>query len=52
MDENDEKYNYIDDTNSIFIDDSFHERKKISKKIGIPVFDINMIDGLIETIYI
>ena len=42
-----EKYRYITN-NSIFIDDSFAERKKIKEKNNIPVFDLNMIESLID----
>lgn len=35
---------YIEE--SIFIDDSFSERKKVSDKLGIPVFDVDAIDCL------
>ncbi|MCD7824794.1 MAG: ATP-grasp domain-containing protein [Clostridiaceae bacterium] len=44
----DEKYRYINDTDSIFIDDSFAERKKIRERIGIPVFDVDMIEALLD----
>ncbi len=43
----DEKFQYVKEMNSIFIDDSYHERKKIFDKLKIPIFDICMIDGLI-----
>lgn len=42
----DEKYRYIDKTDSIFIDDSFLEREKISRNCNIPVFSPEMIDVL------
>ncbi len=44
----DEKYRYITDKNSIFIDDSFAERMKIKEKCGIPVFDLDMIESLLD----
>ena len=44
----DEKYKYIKYKNAIFIDDSFSERKKIKDKLSIPVFDIDMIESLID----
>lgn len=44
----DDKSKYIEDEKSIFIDDSFSERKKISEKIGIPVYDLDMIESLID----
>lgn len=43
----DEKYKYIDDCKSIFIDDSFAERKLVNQILGIPVFAPDMIDSLI-----
>ncbi len=44
----DEKFKYIMERDSIFIDDSFSERKKISKILGIPVFDVDMVESLID----
>lgn len=44
----DEKSNYILNKNAIFIDDSFTERKKIKDRLGIPVFDVDMIESLID----
>ena len=46
--ETDEKWRYIYDPYSIFIDDSFSERKKVKENNNIPVFDISMVDGLID----
>lgn len=43
-----EKYNYIKEEKAIFIDDSFAERKKVKDKLGIPVFDVDMIESLID----
>ena len=48
MDSGEEKINYIKDQSSIFIDDSYAERVKVSKTLDIPVFDVDMIEGLIE----
>lgn len=45
---NDDKYRYITDVKSIFIDDSYGERKAVFEKKGINVFDIHMIEGLLE----
>ncbi len=42
LDEFDEKYNYIAEK-SIFIDDSFSERKKVKEKLDIPVFSPDMV---------
>ena len=43
----DKKSSYIDNINSIFIDDSFAERKDVSSTCGIPVFSLDMIECLI-----
>lgn len=42
----DKKFKYIDNKNSIFIDDSFAERKEIAEKCGIPVFSLDMVEVL------
>lgn len=45
----DEKYKYMNnEKTSIFIDDSYAERKKVSDMLGIPVFDIDSIESLID----
>ena len=44
----DEKAYYIKRVDSIFIDDSFHERKKVSDICKIPTFDVTMIEFLIH----
>ena len=41
-----EKFIYIDNVNSIFIDDSFSERKKIKEHCGINVFSVDMVGCL------
>ena len=41
------KSSYITNPNSIFIDDSFAERKEVSSQKGIPVFGLDMIECLI-----
>lgn len=43
-----EKYEYIKDMKSIFIDDSFGERIKIKQKFNIPVFDTSMVESLLD----
>ena len=43
-----EKSDYIVGEKSIFIDDSFAERKRVHDKLGIPVFDLDMIESLID----
>ncbi len=45
--DDDEKYQYISEPNSIFIDDSFSERKKVSYHCGIPVFALDAVEALI-----
>ena len=47
--EDDEKYKHISKQDAIFIDDSYAERKKVSEKCKIPVFDAHMIDSLLES---
>ena len=44
----DEKSRYVTYKESIFIDDSFLERYKISQEVGIPVFDCSEVEGLID----
>ena len=45
----DDKFKYMDDEkSSIFIDDSFSERLDISKRLNIPVFDLDAIESLID----
>jgi hypothetical protein len=45
----DDKSDYMDnEKSSIFIDDSFSERRNISKKLGIPVFDLDAVESLID----
>ena len=41
------KSDYIDNLNSIFIDDSYQERHDVSVYKQIPVFSIDMVEGLI-----
>ena len=42
----DEKYSYISDKNSIFIDNSFLERKKVFNNVSVPVFGVDGLDAL------
>lgn len=42
------KSDYITDQNAIFIDDSFSERKDVFVNARIPVFDLDMIESLID----
>ena len=41
------KTDYIN-PDSIFIDDSFSERKRVRDALGIPVFDLDMVESLID----
>ncbi len=43
-----EKKNYIKESKAIFIDDSFAERFEVNNKHRIPVFDVDMIESLID----
>jgi hypothetical protein len=45
---NKKKSDYIDNKDSIFIDDSFAERAFVKGLIGIPVFGIDMVRGLLR----
>ena len=44
----DEKHRYINEEKSIFISDSFAERKKVHQNLGIAVFDVDMVESLID----
>ena len=46
LDPSQKKIDYIDNTDSIFIDDSFAERKAIADKFHIPVFSLDMVEAL------
>lgn len=46
LDSNESKFKYIDNKNSIFIDDSFAERQSILQNCGIPVFGLDMVEAL------
>jgi Carbamoylphosphate synthase large subunit (split gene in MJ) len=46
-----EKYEYINKDDSIFMDDSFSERKKVVDKLGIHAFDTNEVESLIDWTY-
>lgn len=47
----DEKYRYIRETSAIFIDDSFAERKRIHEELGLCVFDVDMVEALLDWKY-
>ena len=42
------KRDYIADKNSIFVDDSYGERKAVKESWDIPVFDTHMVECLLE----
>lgn len=46
--EGEEKHSFINESDAIFIDDSFAERKKIHDNCHIPTFDSHMLESLIE----
>ena len=48
LDPSEDKYQYVDDKNSIFIDDSFKERKDIRSHCKINVFDLDEVEALID----
>lgn len=43
-----EKSDYIKEEKAIFIDDSYVEREKVHKRCGLPVFDVDMIEVLLD----
>lgn len=48
IEKNELKSDYITDTDSIFIDDSFSERSEVRNKTGIPVFDLDAVEALLS----
>ena len=48
MDRKKPKSDFISDKNSIFIDDSFGERKQVKEAVGIPTFEPSMVEFLIN----
>jgi hypothetical protein len=42
------KSGYIVANDAVFIDDSFAERREVAHKLGIPVFDTDMVESLLE----
>ena len=46
INENEQKSDYIDNKDAIFIDDSFAERRAIKEKCGINVFSVDMVEVL------
>lgn len=46
--EQEEKKIYITERSAIFIDDSFAERQRVSDYCKIPVFDLDMVESLID----
>ena len=47
LDRADDKTRFIK-PHSIFIDDSFAERKRVKEACGIPVFDLDMVESLLD----
>lgn len=47
-DKNTKKSSFIKNSNAIFIDDSFSERKDVFQKCGIPVFSVDAVEVLID----
>ena len=43
-----QKTDYIKYTSAVFVDDSFAERKKVSERLSIPVFDVDMVESLLD----
>ncbi len=48
LNEEDQKSDYIDCSKSIYIDDSFSQRKEVADRLGIPTFDASMIECLLD----
>ncbi|OGL30972.1 carbamoylphosphate synthase large subunit short form [Candidatus Saccharibacteria bacterium RIFCSPHIGHO2_02_FULL_47_12] len=48
VNDDDHKHRYIKEKDSIFIDDSFAERKAVHDNCHIPVFDSHMVESLLE----
>ena len=48
LNEQEEKTDYITEKSAIFIDDSYKERKKVQEQLRIPVFDVDMVESLID----
>jgi hypothetical protein len=49
LNKDDEKHDFINlNEKSIFIDDSFIERKKVFEKLSIPLFGVDAIKSLLE----
>jgi hypothetical protein len=46
LDPSEKKVDFVDNTDAIFIDDSFAERKAIADKFHIPVFSLDMVETL------
>lgn len=49
VDEHSAKAEFINQDSAIFIDNSYHERKDVASKLGIPVFDVDAIDFLLDS---
>jgi hypothetical protein len=47
LNENENKSDYIRNMNSVFVDDSFAERKEVFDKLHIPVFALDAVESLL-----
>jgi hypothetical protein len=47
LDQNQKKSGFIKNTNAIFIDDSFAERKEVFNTLKIPVFGVDAVESLL-----
>lgn len=48
LNEEERKSDYIEKSKSIYIDDSFSQRKDVADKLGIPTFDASMVECLLD----
>jgi len=46
--EAEQKWDFMDPSGAIFIDNYWHDRKAVREKLGIPVFDVDGIEGLLR----
>jgi hypothetical protein len=45
---NEEKADHIKEPSSIFIDDSFSERVRVKRRLGLPVFSADAVESLFD----
>ncbi len=48
LSDNQEKWSYIDPKDSIFIDNHWFDRRDVKEKLGIPVFDVDAVECLLQ----